>query len=197
MIKKFIFPLIAIILLSSCANKFSVQKRKYNKGFYLGVSNDKHKKSDHPGPAAKLKTKNSPSVPFDKAVETVIVSAPANMELLPSVKETIKKKNAHTPKEKKVLAAAAETKIISSKSFKALDSDIEYKIASSAAKKDSGAKLVLMIILCFFPLICLIPVYLHDNGITLNFWLTLILHLTFIGYIIYSLLVILDVVDLS
>src|SRR5690606_28294599 len=61
----------------------------------------------------------------------------------------------------------------------------------------SGGMLVLMIILCLFPFINLIPVYMHDGGITLNFWITLILDiLGALPGIIFSLLVVLDVVSL-
>ena len=43
MIKKILLPIIAIIFLSSCSNKFSLQKRKYTKGFYFANSkNNKH-----------------------------------------------------------------------------------------------------------------------------------------------------------
>jgi len=61
----------------------------------------------------------------------------------------------------------------------------------------SGATLVLLVILCLFPLINLIPVYITDGGITLNFWVTLLLNLTFIGAVIFSLLVVLGVVSLA
>jgi len=44
MIKKILLPLIAIVLMSSCANKFSLQKRKYNKGFYFANSKNNNKK---------------------------------------------------------------------------------------------------------------------------------------------------------
>lgn len=43
-----IFLLSAIILLSSCSNKFSLQKRKYNKGFYFATqSKTPSKKENH------------------------------------------------------------------------------------------------------------------------------------------------------
>lgn len=61
----------------------------------------------------------------------------------------------------------------------------------------SGGMLVLMVILCLLPPLNLIPVYLHDGSLTMNFWLTLILDVLFVlPGIIFSLLVIFDVVSL-
>lgn len=74
----------------------------------------------------------------------------------------------------------------------------EAKISNSnAASAAGGASLLILVILCLFPLINLIPVYITDGGITLNFWVTLILNLTFIGAVIFSLLVVLGVVSLA
>ena len=40
--------------------------------------------------------------------------------------------------------------------------------------------------------------YLHDGKeITLNFWVDLLLYLTFIGWIIFGVLVVLDIVNLA
>ncbi|MBL7916998.1 MAG: YqaE/Pmp3 family membrane protein [Bacteroidia bacterium] len=57
--------------------------------------------------------------------------------------------------------------------------------------------MIVLIILCFLWWLNLIAVYLHDGDITLNFWITLLLDLTFIGGVIFSLLVVLDVVNLA
>ncbi|MCB0410658.1 MAG: hypothetical protein KDD29_10595, partial [Flavobacteriales bacterium] len=59
--------------------------------------------------------------------------------------------------------------------------------------------LVLLVILCFFWMLGLISVYIHDGKkITLNFWITLILYLLgWIPGIIFSLLVVLDAVNLA
>ncbi len=39
---KIILPIVALILLSSCASKFGLVKRKYNKGYYFSVSKNKN-----------------------------------------------------------------------------------------------------------------------------------------------------------
>ena len=45
---KIILPLIAIIFLSSCADKFSLTKRKYTKGYYFASSkNNATSKNEH------------------------------------------------------------------------------------------------------------------------------------------------------
>ncbi len=59
--------------------------------------------------------------------------------------------------------------------------------------------LIILVILCFFPFINLIAMYLKDGkSITLNFWIDLILDcLFFLPGIIFALLVVLDVVNLA
>jgi len=54
------------------------------------------------------------------------------------------------------------------------------------------------VILSLFPILALIAMYMKDgNSITLNFWVDLLLHLTIIGYLVFALLVVFDIVDLS
>ena len=78
----------------------------------------------------------------------------------------------------------------------------KFKKATKSKKaangeSSGGVALLILIILCLFPLINLIPVYITDGGITLNFWITLILNLTYIGAVIFSLLVVLGIVSLA
>ncbi len=68
---------------------------------------------------------------------------------------------------------------------------------SNSTKKTNETSLIVLVILSLFPILCLIAVYLHDDGVTTNFWIDLLLHLTFAGEIIYALLVVLDIIDLS
>lgn len=72
-------------------------------------------------------------------------------------------------------------------------------IALPKAKKGgSDTNIIVLVILSLFPILCLIAVFLKDGkSITLNFWIDLLLHLTFIGEIIFALLVVLDVVNLA
>ncbi len=82
--------------------------------------------------------------------------------------------------------------------IKAASSSIKQKAKSSNSAGGGDGIIVLYVILCLFPLINLIPVYLHDGSVTMNFWLTLILDLlTVIGGIIFSILVVLDVCSIA
>lgn len=78
---------------------------------------------------------------------------------------------------------------------KAIEKTKTTKTSSSNAS--GGVALLVLIILCLFPLINLIPVYITDGGITLNFWITLLLNLTYIGAVIFSLLVVLGIVSFA
>lgn len=89
--------------------------------------------------------------------------------------------------------AAAVPKAVAKKQAK---SSSEF-VNGSGGGKASGGLLVLYIILCLFPFINLIPVYLTDGSVTLNFWVTLILDiLGALPGIIFALLVVLGVVSL-
>ena len=61
MINKFILPLLAVLLLGSCSNKFSLVKRKYNKGYYLDMSKNNSYKAHETEKALVLKTKKAGS----------------------------------------------------------------------------------------------------------------------------------------
>jgi hypothetical protein len=51
--------------------------------------------------------------------------------------------------------------------------------------------------MAFFPILCLIAVYLYDGQeLTTNFWVDLILHLTIIGAMVFAVLVVLGLVSL-
>lgn len=77
--------------------------------------------------------------------------------------------------------------------------DKKENTANTQKKGSSDTNLIIMVILCLFPFINLIPVYLHDGkSLTLNFWVTLILDcLFFLPGIIFALLVVLDVFSLA
>ena len=66
----------------------------------------------------------------------------------------------------------------------------------SLFKKAGDSKLIPVICAIIWPLSPL-GVYLYQGGITNDFWLDLVLLLTFIGAMIYALLVIFDVVSIA
>ena len=101
---------------------------------------------------------------------------------------------------KNVTATASKKNIIVAKIFKALKlTHLKNKLAKSKKAGDSDTNLIVLVILCLFPFINLIAIYLKDSkSITLNFWITLILDfLFFLPGIIFALLVVLDVVNLA
>lgn len=66
------------------------------------------------------------------------------------------------------------------------------------AKPTFDTELLILVILSLFPFLALIAVFMKDgNNITTNFWIDLLLHFTVIGYIIFALLVVFDIINLS
>ncbi|MCE3228990.1 MAG: hypothetical protein K0S32_3541 [Bacteroidetes bacterium] len=201
MIRKFILPLIAIVLLSSCANKFSIVKRKYNKGYHVDVS---HKKTTDPkndnltAVKNKKQTKSSSEEPVASEVASTFSSVDNEIKVLPSA-TVLKPENKTTnPSKHTPLASAEKKKDYSKNSFRPVALKQSNK-QTSKDKPDDDVMFIIMIILCFFPFINLISVYLKDDkDVTLNFWITLILDiLFFLPGIIFALLVVLDVVNLN
>lgn len=198
MTKQLILPLAALMLLSACAGKFGLQKRRYTKGYYFSVS--RH------SAAPKGKTEHQPAhAAKQEAVETVLVQQQqhhvytANPETLPAaVKPVTAASHAKaSPEKAPVLTASAKKQLVNDiRQFKSLAAAVKKQQKNGGG--DAGANTVVLVILSLFPILALIAIYIHDgHKITTNFWIDLILHLTIIGYIIYALLVVLDVVDLS
>ncbi len=194
---KIILPLIAIIFLSSCADKFSLTKRKYTKGYYFASSGNKNsnvKENDHKHVVVKnLPTKktvlSTPETGNEeiKESEVAVFNTPAT-----------KSKNAvkHAPKQQPVTASAEPKKEIASKPIVKPVAE-KQPFDTKGKKGDADTELILLIILCIFPILALIAIYLHDGkSITLNFWVDLILHFLFL-YWLFALLVVLDVINLA
>lgn len=196
MLQKSILCLAAVLLLSACSSNFSLMKRRYTKGFYIAAA--KHSTTPkHEAAAKKLpatSVKDQPGTVAVAAPETssgvlAPASTPANSQAatLPAAKKT------------RAQAAAAHPNAAPLKETKQLHPVKQQQAtketrATTAANSDS--RLIIMVILCFLWWLNLIAVYMHDKDITLNFWITLLLDLTVIGGIIFSLLVVLDIVDL-
>ncbi len=205
MTKKIILLLSVVVLLGSCASKFSIVKRKYNKGFYVSTNKGKHvekKESTTRKNEAKhldLKIENT-----EEVVAKSIKSETSPTSLKPIINESLaqssisqSKSNVQTTSAKVITASAKkEAAPQKKKEFKNIVAQLDNVKRSS--KGDNDTNKILMIILCLFWLINLIPVYLHDGKkITMNFWITLLLNLTYIGAVIFSILVVLDVVNLA
>lgn len=200
MIKKISFLIITLIFISSCANKFSLQKRKYNKGFYF--SSSKHNSTKPKNEiihnaiiANNLQVKEAINIDNsknDNKESIVFNKSSKNIEL----KSLFKDYKLET--KKNLTASANKNNISTAKVFKGLKLSIEESKLGKAKKGDKDVNFVVMVILCFFWFFNLIPVYLHDNKeFTLNFLITLILDFTYILGVVYALLVVLDIVDLA
>ncbi len=199
MINKITFSLIAVIFLSSCANKFSLTKRKYTKGYYFASSknNASGNKQHEPKEVAVTNlNKKSFNLPTEAISNAEIKDAPLvafkNVEIL-SVKKDVKNSSLTN-----IIASAKTTQQFISKPTIKTVSQKQPLNKELQNKGSNDANFVLMVILCLFPFINLIPVYLHDSKkLTLNFIITLILDFTWVLGVVYALLVILDVVDLA
>lgn len=191
------FVAILGIAFSSCNGKYTIAKRKYNKGFYIAKSGNNNTKPSLAPRAASV-------VVAEEKVESVVVAktieAPVTIAAIEPVKEVVSKEMKaqaspaqHSHKTAPV-ASTAKNNYAPASEIKPLEFN---RSILNAAKGKGDGNLVLMIILCFLWWLNLIAVYMHDGGVTTNFWITLLLDFTLIGGVIFSLLVVLDVVDLS
>lgn len=189
------FVAIVGLAFSACNGKYTIAKRKYNKGFYVSKSGgNSTKPTESLKPVRTLETAEK--------IETVVVAKTPAVEQQPNIAPVKSFANGSAQnKTSKHIANTGNNAVASTNHTQ--DSQLQIKPLNIEANKANSAKkggdgnLVLMIILALFPILCLIAVYMHDGKVTVNFWVDLLLHLTFIGEIIYALLVVLDVVDLS
>lgn len=193
--KKLLALLTITLFITSCSNKFSLQKRKYNKGFYFATSNYKNNETNTCNiKSSKLNSKTytlANNVSTSKEISEKINETNINSNSLTEVKifNTSKLK---TPTQNIVLANNTNNLILGNNTVK----NLEFNKTKSARASDTN--LIILVILSIFPVLCLIAVFLKDGkNITLNFWIDLLLHLTAIGEIIFALLVVLDVVNLA
>ena len=188
------------IILSSCTSSKNalVLKRKYNKGFYV-AHNHKKNSTDLTKPSNEIeKTIDT------KKTEELVVVLPSVSEISKTESSTSDAKSELNPK--KINEVKHNTVYVDSKVATASLGKTEVKTKhhevniDKKSKSSSGgdANFILLIVFCFFPILSLIAMYLHDDkSITLNFWINLLLYLTFIGWIIFGLLVVLDIINLA
>ncbi len=200
-IKKLSIFTIAILLLSSCGS-ISISQKRYSNGLNIDWFAGKDKKAESPKVAKKTKKINQVAVLETIANEEVqtqsneFVSAALPTE---SVEIDLSKSNTkgqvkqHRSKVK-VSANKTQEKVGVSK-LSAIKSLNKIK-KSGIAKTDDNVN-ILYLIMAFFPILCLIAVYLYDGQeLTTNFWVDLILHLTIIGAMVFAVLVVLGIVSL-
>jgi uncharacterized membrane protein YqaE (UPF0057 family) len=176
-------------------------KRKYNNGYYVSI---KHKQ---PGVAVKETIANNKSEKTAIKPITPALLPVSTQEVQPqfyaSLKNNVapKKNEIKTTTSHKESTADIISKIASANNAKVNNSAKKQRVTkqTSKAADNGGVDLVILIILCLFPFINLIAMYLKDGkSFTMNFWIDLILDvLFFLPGIIFALLVVLDVVNLA
>ena len=176
-------------------------KRHYAKGFY--VENGKRKM--HDADPVRTEIKNNSVEKMQPAMVSFSGREHFFKELELSVNATTKsvqkteKKNSFQSQLKKHDPKSAGNEIAVKKvSVKSPPVFLE-KTKEKSVKGSGDTDLIIMVILCFFPFINLIAMYLHDGKkITMNFWIDLILDvLFFFPGIIFALLVVLGVFSLA
>lgn len=197
--QKLILYLSAFLILTSCAGKLGITKRRYTKGFYVSHTKDRQptKATEQQKHApANVNSVAKHEVFLEKSTE--ILNAPVTGDKLTAINER-PGQNQMTAQKETVVASASAGNINGKTSvFKPLTIKTLHNKQLDMKASDSDIKFIVMVVLCFFVFINLIPVYLHDGKtITLNFWITLLLDLTIIGGIIFSLLVVLDIINLK
>ncbi|MES2395691.1 MAG: hypothetical protein V4549_06795 [Bacteroidota bacterium] len=200
-----------IILLSACGSSdITVLKRKYNTGYYVSLGNEKFEKNT--SNLAILKPHNNiPSTPIQKKEtgfdETTTANTQQNDVNYPLtagnddklyISSENKTKNVESVKSTPTQGIELNiTPVNDLKLKKGQVSKVNKKINKLKAKAIDD-ETILLVILSIFPILALIAIYIKDGKkITLNFWVDLLLHLTVIGYIIFALLVVLDIVSLA
>ena len=217
MMKRNIYFILILFVagLSSCVtNDISIVKRKYSPGYYVSVNH-------HKNIIAPQKTNENVIDASHQDQQKIETSFTEVKELKTSITETLlaeEKVNRHqqnyTASKSKlspVLSLANNKQILANNSNKTefgkvnshnlVDKskikDTKIKALLKAGNK-TQAELILLVILSLFPFLALLAMYLKDGEeITMNFWVDLILHLTVVGYLIFALLVVFDVINLA
>jgi thiol:disulfide interchange protein len=200
-IKKLSIFTIAILLMSSCGS-ISISQKRYSNGLNIDWFAGKDKKAESPKVAKKTKKNNQVAVLETIANEDVqtqsneFVSAALpteSVEIDLSQSNTKGQVKQHRSKVKEGANKTQEKVGVSKLSaIKSLN-----KIKKSGIAKTDDNVNYLYLIMSFFPILCLIAVYLYEGQeYTTNFWVDLILHLTVLGAIVFAILVVLGMVSL-
>lgn len=172
------FVIVAAVL-SSCAGKLDIVKRKYNKGFYVSHTS---KKNTVKNPVRTVRSAQH-AHPETPAVSGNAVAAE---RVLPQVHQFAVKPDVQQPlyaDASPAIKANGETratavKYVARHEFKSLKRELRKEIKEQKARKAaSEVDTVVIAILCIF--IPPLAVYLFQQKITTDFWVDLILSLLF------------------
>ncbi len=189
---KKIIALITVVtlVLSSCSSikNTVVLKRKYNKGFYVAHQKSKHQVS--------LTQNENQSVQKSEKLEPLNVSLnfanETNDVKQMSMNQVFELKH-NTILSNSKIALTSKSNMVFKPNYKPL-----VLVKKTQAKPTFDTELLILVILSLFPILALIAIFMKEGKvITTNFWVDLVLHFTLIGYIIFALLVVLDIINLN
>ena len=189
---KKIIALITIVtlVLSSCSSikNTVVLKRKYNKGFYFAHQKSKHQVS--------LTQNENQSVQKSEKLEPLNVSLKLANEINDvkpmSINQVVELMH-NTILSSSKMALTSKSNMVFKPNYKPL-----VLAKKTQAKPTFDTELLILVILSLFPILALLAIFMKEGQvITTNFWVDLVLHFTLIGYIIFALLVVLDIINLS
>jgi len=192
--KKTLLLLVGIAFLTSCSSHLSITKRRYNKGFYIAKS-DKSKPSHvvkHPmakhieavisTATEEVKTSNAANCQSPIETKTITYQTANHLNessLVSSIQQAVHKKrtiNTNSFKEKKASIRVSQDQI--------------WKRPANHSKQADTNTILLVILAIFIP--CL-AVFLHDDKINKWFWITLILQILLVTWIVASAIAILHI----
>jgi hypothetical protein len=200
--------LVAIVSMYSCgtSSDFSIFQRKYNPGynFSLGkktnavlgnkaVSNTKVELAEEETPVMITPVAESLITESNDAV-----AATNNSENNTLINEVVSKEiQQQVVASSEKMSTPTKHSLVQKLAIKKAEKTIA-KFEKKVLTEEISNETILLIILSLFPLLALIAMYLKDGKrITTNFWVDLILHLTVVGYAVFAVLVVLDVINLA
>lgn len=204
-INYFLTAIIVAFLFSSCGS-LSISQKRYSRGLNIDWFS---KKDDKPVAAKTRKSKQAEVTAVAAKEETPEVEVAEDIQAFPesaAINEVILASPAYNSGiEKNSYSRPAKKNREARKSFQnggtgeqgkeMLKQASSYMPATVPDGTDDGVATLLLVILCIIPPLGLLAVFLHQGEINEKFWISLLLHLLFIlPGIIYSLLVVLDVV---
>ncbi len=192
-----VFGLVVVVLLTSCSssNHVTAHKRKYNKGYYVSAFNKRNKSLNS--------TEKQLANAVSKVVNTKVAltnTKPVNSASTSSndgVNKSVTKYNNNEVNNHHLSQSVVKTNTswVGKKAQARVKRKVEQLHKKSRSLDDFT---ILLLIMAIFPIFSIGAMYLKDDqSITANFWVNLILHLTIIGYAIFGVLVVLDVINLA
>ncbi len=173
MIKKITLSLLAVLILGSCANKFSLVKRKYNKGYHFSIAKNVNNEKK-PVQSKDLAVQPLPSKTISLPPSTdneIIASDDFNVQ--PVELSSNPKESSKTKRTKSTNKAAKENSYTNEINTAASTDKAETENLAMNASSSSDVNLILLFILAIF--IPPLAIYLKKKALDKWFWITLIL----------------------